>query len=112
MWWWVVWLIVVTVLLIGVVLMALGRGDNLAEQDLDDVVVDLPEDRPVVASDVEVVRLPLALRGYQMTAVDNLLDRLAAELALRDSTIRELQANRTAPETAPLPADPTDESSA
>jgi DivIVA domain-containing protein len=92
---WVLWLLVVTVLLIGVVLLALGRGEGLATEELDDVVVDLPEDRPLVASDVESVRLPLALRGYRMAAVDEVLDRLAAELALRDAQIRDLQGRRS-----------------
>lgn len=86
---------VVTALLIGVVLLALGRGEGLATEELDDVVVDLPEDRPLVASDVESVRLPLALRGYRMAAVDEVLDRLAAELALRDAQIRDLQGRRS-----------------
>jgi len=88
---WVLWVVVVAVLLCGVVLLALGRGDGLSEQELDDVVVDLPEERPLVASDVESLRLPLALRGYRMAAVDEVLDRLAVELALRDAQIRELQ---------------------
>lgn len=89
---WVVWVVVVAVLLVGVVLLALGRGNGLVAQELDDVVIDLPMDRPLVASDVESVRLPLALRGYRMACVDEVLDRLAAELALRDTQIRELQA--------------------
>ena len=88
---WVVWLVVVTAVLVGVVLMALGRGDGLADQQLDDVVVDLPEDRALAASDVEALRLPLALRGYRMADVDQVLDRLAAEIAVRDARIRDLQ---------------------
>lgn len=97
---WVVWLLVVTALLVGVVLLALGRGDGLAEQELDDVVVDLPPDRPVVASDVESVRLPLAIRGYRMAEVDDVLDRLAAELAVRDAQIRDLQSASAADQNA------------
>jgi DivIVA domain-containing protein len=88
---WVVWVVVVAALLVGVVLLALGRGDGLSDQELDDVVIDFPTDRPLVASDVESVRLPLALRGYRMAAVDEVLDRLAAELDRRDTQIRELR---------------------
>jgi len=88
---WVLWLVVVTALLIGVVLLALGRGEGLKAEELDDVDMDLPQDRPLVAADVESVRLPLALRGYRMAAVDEVLDRLAAELAIRDAQIRALQ---------------------
>ncbi len=93
---WVVWLLVVTAILVGVVLLALGRGDGLAEQELDDVVVGLPEDRQLVAADVDSVRLPLALRGYRMSDVDEVLDRLAAELAVRDATIRDLASRQSA----------------
>lgn len=88
---WILWLIVITAILLSVVLLALGRGDGLVDEEPDDVVVRLPEDRSMVASDVETLRLPLAVRGYQMAAVDEVLDRLAAELALRDAEIRQLQ---------------------
>ena len=88
---WILWLVVVSALLVGVVLVALGRSDGLAQQELDDVIVDLPEDRQLLASDVESVRLPLALRGYRMADVDMVLDRLSAELATRDAQIRQLK---------------------
>jgi DivIVA domain-containing protein len=88
---WILWLIVITAILLTVVLLALGRGDGLADEEPDDVVVRLPEDRSMVAGDIETLRLPLAVRGYQMAAVDEVLDRLAAEIALRDAHIRQLQ---------------------
>lgn len=94
---WTLWLIVITAIVISVVLLALGRGDGLAEEEPDDVVVRLPEDRSMVASDVETLRFPLALRGYQMAAVDEVLDRLAVELALRDAEIRQLQGQDVQP---------------
>lgn len=88
---WILWLIVITAIVTAVVLLALGRGDGLAEEEPDDVIVRLPESRAMVASDIEVLRLPLAVRGYQMAAVDEVLDRLALELALRDAEIRQLK---------------------
>jgi DivIVA domain-containing protein len=91
MWIPLMWLVVVTALVAGVVVLALGRGEGLPEQEPDDVIVKLPQGRPMVASDVETLRLPLAMRGYQMAAVDEVLDRLAAEIALRDAQIRDLQ---------------------
>lgn len=93
---WILWLVVITAILLAVVLLAMGRGDGLVEEEPDDVVVRLPQERPMVPSDVEALRLPLAIRGYQMAAVDELLDRLAAELALRDAEIRQLQAGKVA----------------
>ena len=93
---WILWLVVITAIVLAVVLLALGRGDGLVEEEPDDVVVRMPQERAMVASDVEALRLPLALRGYQMAAVDEVLDRLAAELALRDAEIRQLQAGPVA----------------
>ncbi len=91
---WMLWLVVITAVVAAVVLLALGRGEGLVEEEPDDVIVRLPDERSMVASDVETLRLPLAVRGYQMAAVDEVLDRLAAELALRDAEIRQLQEGR------------------
>lgn len=89
----VLWLAVVAGLLAVVVLLTLGRGEGLPSAPPDDVELDLPVDRPVAPDEVAAVRLPLALRGYRMSAVDDVLDRLAAELAVRDAHIRELEAH-------------------
>jgi len=97
---WILWLIVITAIVVAVVMLALGRGDGLAEEEPDDVIVRLPEGRPMLPSDVESMRLPLAIRGYQMSAVDEVLDRLAAELALRDTQIRQLQGQSDSAATA------------
>lgn len=94
---WVLWLVVVTAILLTVVLFALGRGDGLVDEEPDDVVVRLPEERSMVASDIETLRLPLAVRGYQMAAVDEVLDRLAVELAVRDAQIRQLETPQDPP---------------
>jgi len=91
---WVLWLVVIAALMVVVVLLALGRGGPGPQPPPDEVVVDLPEDRALLPADIERVRLPLALRGYQMAAVDDVLDRLAVELAQRDDQIRELQERR------------------
>jgi DivIVA domain-containing protein len=40
---------------------------------------------------VEALRLPTGARGYRMREVDDVLDRLGAELAERDARIAELQ---------------------
>lgn len=52
-----------------------------APQDLPDL--DLP-DRPLGPQDVAGLRFSMAPRGYRMSEVDAVLDRLAAELADRD----------------------------
>lgn len=87
-----VWLVVIAGVIGLVVLLTLGRGGGLPEAEPDDVEIDLPDDRPMSEADVAAVRLPMALRGYRMSAVDDILDRVAAELAARDERIRDLEA--------------------
>lgn len=63
----------------GIALLAAGKGAPLAEvyDDRPDAVV--PADRQLSADDLRRVRFSLAFRGYRMTEVDALLDRLAQE---------------------------------
>lgn len=58
----------------------------------------LPEGR-LSAGDVEGLRFSLAVRGYRMDEVDEVLDRLRAELAERDAALAAV--------TAPAPASAT-----
>ena len=64
----------------GVALVAAGRGTPLAEADHDRPALLVPSDRPLVGRDLRRVRFSLAFRGYRMSEVDALLDRLAGEL--------------------------------
>ena len=66
-----------------------GPGMAPAPQDLPDLA--LPEG-PLGAQDVAAVRFSTAPRGYRMSEVDAVLDRLAAELADRDQRLGLLQA--------------------
>jgi DivIVA domain-containing protein len=50
---------------------------------------DLP-DRPLTAEDLDGLRFGVTLRGYSMAQVDQILDRLGAEIAQRDARIAEL----------------------
>jgi DivIVA domain-containing protein len=63
----------------GVALLAAGKGAPLAEvyDDRPDAVV--PAEGPLTAADLRRVRFSIALRGYRMSEVDALLDRLASE---------------------------------
>jgi DivIVA domain-containing protein len=87
-------LIAMVVVVAAVTLVVVGGGDGggLRDAEPDRLLDPLPGDRPVARPDVEAVRLPLAVRGYRMIEVDDVLDRLAAELAERDSRIAELEA--------------------
>ena len=75
------WLFAILVVLVlgGVAVVAAGRGVPMsrAYDDRPDVV--LPAEGPVTADDLRRVRFSLAFRGYRMSEVDALLDRLARE---------------------------------
>jgi DivIVA domain-containing protein len=86
------WVLVGIAVLGGVAVVAAGRGQGLspAEPDRPDVVV--PEDRPLAKPDVDQLRFSVGLRGYRMDEVDDVLDRLAGDLAERDDRIAQLEA--------------------
>ncbi|OEU96991.1 DivIVA domain-containing protein [Streptomyces sp. Amel2xB2] len=72
-----------------------GRGGpvtgGLADVAPDRLDEPLPAGRPVSRMDVDGLRLPVTARGYRMQQVDDVLDRLGAELAERDARIAELE---------------------
>jgi DivIVA domain-containing protein len=88
----VFWVLLGIAVLCGVAVVASGRGDGLATADPDRPDLTLPEDRPVVRADVDHVRFSVGLRGYRMDEVDDVLDRLAFDIGLRDEQISELKA--------------------
>ena len=81
------WLFAILIVLAmgGVAVVASGRGGSMAPAYDDRPDLDLPQDRPLAARDLRTVRFPLALRGYRMSEVDELLARLATELEDRDA---------------------------
>jgi DivIVA domain-containing protein len=62
------------------VVVAAGRGGSMAESFDDRPDVRVPADGPLSAADLRRVRFTTAFRGYRMSEVDTLLDRLATEL--------------------------------
>ncbi|MFE9423011.1 DivIVA domain-containing protein [Kitasatospora sp. NPDC006697] len=88
------WVIVVAMAVVvgGAALVALGGGGALPEAVHDRIAAKLPQERPLTRTDVDEIRLPMAVRGYRMDEVDDVLDRLGAELAYRDTRIAELEA--------------------
>ena len=75
-----------------VALLAVGRLGELPDVDPDRPPTAMPEDRPVGPADVDAVRFTVGMRGYRMDEVDEVLDRLASEVAARDERIAELEA--------------------
>ena len=76
------WLFAILIVLAmgGVAALASGRGEPQAPayDDRPDALV--PAAGPVVGDDLRTLRFSLAFRGYRMSEVDNLLERLARQL--------------------------------
>lgn len=64
----------------AVAVVASGRGGSMAEVFDDRPDSRVQADGPLTAADLRRVRFSTAFRGYRMSEVDALLDRLAAEL--------------------------------
>lgn len=86
-------LIALVAVVAAVALAVLGDGGALKDSQPDRLEDRLPPDRPLARADVDAVRLPVGLRGYRMLDVDEVLERLGAELAERDARIAELEAH-------------------
>ncbi|MEV0125590.1 DivIVA domain-containing protein [Streptomyces sp. NPDC050703] len=88
-------LVIALVVVVGAVTLAVvGGGESGALPDAapERLTDPLPPDRPLRRADVDALRFPLTLRGYDMVDVDEALSRLGAELAERDARIAELEA--------------------
>lgn len=76
------WLFAILIVLAmgGVAAVASGRGEPLAPAYDDRPDALIPATGPLGAEDLRRVRFSLAFRGYRMSEVDNLLQRLADQL--------------------------------
>jgi DivIVA domain-containing protein len=63
----------------GVAMLAAGRGTPMADVYDDRPDSTVPATGPLTGADLRRVRFSLAFRGYRMSEVDALLDRLAQE---------------------------------
>ena len=75
--------ILIVLALGGIALVAAGRGAPMAPVYDDRPDVTVPRDRELAAEDLRHVRFTLAFRGYRMSEVDALLDRVAREMEER-----------------------------
>jgi DivIVA domain-containing protein len=72
---------IVIVIVMGIVaVVAAGRGSGMADTFDDRADSRVQADGPLTALDLRGVRFTTAFRGYRMSEVDALLDRLSAEL--------------------------------
>ena len=74
-----VFAILVVLVLGAIAVVASGRGAPMADAWDDRPDAEVPAGGPLSADDLRRVRFSLAFRGYRMSEVDALLDRLAAE---------------------------------
>ncbi|HEX8497111.1 MAG TPA: DivIVA domain-containing protein [Actinomycetales bacterium] len=100
---------VVVVLALVAVVAAVATGR--VRGGLDDAASTVPGPElpsgPIRGEDLGDVRFSLALRGYRMDQVDEVLDRAADELAARDAEIERLRAQLAQP-AAGVPASTVD----
>ena len=98
-------LLAVLTMLFGAAALLTSDRPVLAEAPPDAADTGLPTG-PVQPEDVAALRFSVAPRGYRMAEVDDVLDRLAAELADRDRRLTLLEATVTdgLPPAAPAPA--------
>ena len=89
---WFIAVVVVAALGVAAIVAAGGLGSMSAEPTRDVFRQDLPLDRALTGEDLRRLRFGVALRGYSMTQVDDVLDRLGGEVADRDRRIADLEA--------------------
>jgi len=82
--------LVVAALLFYCMVALLPGGLSLTPQR-DNRPFELPADRRMVRADLDRVRIPVGVRGYRFAETDDLIDRLAAEIVVRDEEIAQLR---------------------
>ncbi|WP_176404506.1 hypothetical protein [Actinomadura sp. BRA 177] len=76
----------------AVVVLAMGRGGELAETHPDYPPLQVDADgRPVLGPEGARLRLPATIWGYQMQVTDEAVQRLAAALRERDARVADLE---------------------
>jgi DivIVA domain-containing protein len=94
-------LVVIVALLAAVGWLAIGGGGHMSEPMPDRPDVALRGDGLLAREDVDRVRFSVGARGYRMDEVDDVLDRLANEIELRERRIAELEGRAPESETSP-----------
>lgn len=84
-------LVVIVALLAAVGWLAVGGGGHMSEPAADRPDLALPGDGLLGRRDVDRVRFSVGARGYRMDEVDDVLDRLAHEIEVRERRIAVLE---------------------
>lgn len=118
MFWFLLISLVVVIAVVTLAVVGSGGGpQQTADGGLTDAPPDLldeplPQHRPVLRQDVDGLRLAVSVRGYRMDQVDDILDRLGAELAERDARIAELDSALAGAQAAAMARDGQTETAA
>jgi DivIVA domain-containing protein len=102
-------LLVVVILLIAVGWVAVGGGGHLSQPIPDRPDPAVPETGMLGREHVDKVRFSVGTRGYRMDEVDDILDRLAHEIDVRDQRIAQLEGGEGAPRVQAHPGEPDGE---
>lgn len=95
----IVFLLVLLVLLVGLVLAGIaGWFGGHADGPTRTTAYTGLADGPVQLHDIEALRFDQTLRGYRMSQVDDVLDRLIFTIGERDHEIARLRAEIAAPQ--------------
>lgn len=97
-------LVVIVALLAAVGWLAIGGGGHMSEPVADRPDLALPNEGPLARADVDRVRFSVGARGYRMDEVDDVLDRLAQEIELRERRIAELEGRAPEQSASPDPS--------
>jgi DivIVA domain-containing protein len=92
------------VVIVVTALLASGKLGELPDVEPDRPPVFLPDTREVESTDVDAVRFAVGMRGYRMDEVDEVLDRISADLAERDARIADLERLVASKSDEPAPA--------
>jgi hypothetical protein len=86
----IVFAVAALAVLVVVAYLATGRGGGLGPLPDEETGFALPH-RPLSSADLKTLRLGKTVRGYRVDQVDQLIKRMAGELATRDARITELE---------------------
>ncbi len=84
--------LLVALVIFGTAAALIRREGDLATDPPDRGDVGLPADRDLRADDLDHIAFGLVIRGYRMSEVDDVLDRLRDLLAAKDAEIDRLRA--------------------
>lgn len=84
--------ILIVLALGGVAMVAAGYGAPMQPVYDDRPDATLPADRELTGGDLRTVRFGMVLRGYRMSEVDVLVERLAAQLEAAEERVRRTDA--------------------